>query len=115
MIRRILGIVFAVGGIIMLLFSNYIYEQIGEGNRKISRAQKQVDTGNAFLSLTPESKKIGEHLTGPIQQKIDDGRATVEEYEVLAERLHIGGIVLIIVGAGLFIISFINRRKRSKR
>lgn len=109
---RILGILVLIAGVVMLFYSNYIYDQLGEGRAKVASAQGKVDMTNQLFSLTPESKKYGkEFVTSPIQEKINEGRMTIEQYEILADRLHLWGIILIVVGALIFIASFFLRKK----
>lgn len=115
MITRIIGILVLIAGIVMMFVSNYIYDQIGEGNRKIENAQRNVDTGESLLKLTPVTKAVGKQAMSPIQEKINEGRATIEEYEILAHRLQVWGIVLIIAGAVIFLLSFVFKKKKRSR
>ena len=118
MIARIIGILVFVGGIAMMLVSNYIYEQIGEGNRKIENAERKMQTGQSVLKLNPFASETTDMITKPamssIQRKIDEGKATIEEYEILANRLKIGGIVAIIAGVIIFLLSFIKTKRRGR-
>ena len=107
--KRILGIVLFFIGILMFLFANYIDKEVSEGKHKISTAQKQVDTGDSLLSLSPYTEDIGKTAKGGAQKKIDAGQAEVDKYETIALWLHIGGILIGITGIGTFALSY---RKR---
>lgn len=90
-------------GIVCLFFSSYIRGQVEEGRGKISKAQSVVDKGNSLFSLNPVTKEVGKGITGSVQNKIDEGSKEADFYESMAMLLRIGGIVLIVAGAGLFI------------
>lgn len=113
--KRIIGIVLMVLGIASLFVSNYITEQVKEGNLKIARGQKSVDQGNKLFSMTPATKEIGKGVTGSAQRKIDSGREQVRDYEAIAQRLFIGGIIVIVLGAGTFAVSFMDGNNKKSR
>ena len=106
--KRTIGIVFAVAGVVMLVFSNYIANQVEIGRGKIDRAQRQVDTGNSLFSLTPVTKQVGQGITGSAQKRINAGEEEVSEYAQLSRQLQIGGVVLLILGIG---VVFLSRKK----
>ncbi|MBS0615875.1 MAG: hypothetical protein JSR58_04920 [Verrucomicrobia bacterium] len=107
--KRILGIILVLGGVALLLVSNYIANQVEQGKEQISSAQKKVDQGNSLFSMSPYTKDVGEQITGSAQKKIDAGQQEVIQYETLAGQLKIGGIVVLVVGL-LFVI-FGRKRK----
>ena len=108
--KRSLGILLLVGGVALILFSMYISGQVTEGREKISNAQNQVDRGKKLFSLTPYTEPLGKGLTGAAQRKIDEGRQEADEYAQLADWLKIGGVVCIIAGGAVFLMS---RKRRS--
>lgn len=117
--KRIFGILIAVAGIVMILYSNYIFTQIGEGRGKIARAEKGMETGKSMFSLAPAevrdspyAKEVGGYATSSIQEKIDSGKATIEEYERIANGLKWGGWAAVIIGALLFLFSFTGGKKK---
>lgn len=107
--KRILGIALIVIGAIMLFFSDYIAEQVAEGKLKISRAQSQVNTVDTLFNKSEATKPFGKVFTGAAQSKINEGQSQVDYYEGLSNNLKIGGIVLIVIGAGVL---FIGRKKK---
>lgn len=111
-IKKILGIVLFVIGIALYFISNYIMDQVNEGKQKISSAQKQVDQSNDLFSLAPYGKDIGKELTNPAEKKIHAGQEQVNYYQNTAHFLHIGGVVLMVLGAGTFLIGFIKKKKK---
>lgn len=98
----------------MIFISNYITTQIKEGKIKITRAQKQVEKGRGLFNYNPVTKEIGKGVTGAAQKKIDAGKQMVTDYEVIAHRLQVGGIVLTIIGAGIVIFDIIGKGKRRR-
>jgi hypothetical protein len=103
--KVISGVVILICGIVLLCVSIYIKTQVLEGREKISSAQSQVDQGNALFSLTPETNAVGKTVTGSAQRKIDAGSREAAHYEEVARWTQIGGIILIVVGAGVILIS----------
>jgi hypothetical protein len=112
-ILRILGILVLIAGIGCIFFSHYITNQVNEGKIKIEKGQKSVDQTNSLFSSNPVSKQVGKGLTSSSQKKINEGKEDVSYYEQLAQNLQTGGIVAIIVGAGISIFSFFGPRKKS--
>lgn len=111
---RILGITILIGGIVCILFSNYITKQVNEGKIQIEQGQKAVDTTNQLFSVSPYTKPVGKGLTSSSQKKINEGQNQVDHYEAIARTLQIWGIVAIIAGAVMFIISFFGKRKKRR-
>ncbi len=112
--KKIIGIVIFVCGIVMFFLSNYISEQVNEVKYKISNAEKQVQQGKSLFSLSPYTKGIGDKAASSAQKKIDAGKNQVTEYEQIANLLHIGGIVFVILGAGIFMLGFINKKQNRR-
>ncbi len=106
--KKIAGILLVAGGITLLAFSYYIKHEVEVGKGKIANAQEKVDTGNRLFSMNPTSKEVGKIATSPIQRKINAGVRDVAYYEKLAYELQIGGILLFILGMGVF---FLPRRR----
>lgn len=105
-VLRIVGILVVIAGIGCIFFSNYITTQVNEGKIKIEKGQKKMDQSSGLFSSNPYTKPLGKGITSSGQKKIDEGKQQVAHYEELAGTLKIGGIVGIIVGAGLVIVSF---------
>jgi len=107
--KKVIGIALIVVGAIMLFFSNYIAEQVSSGKQQIQDAQQKVDTADSLFSKSKYTKPVGEMFTGSAQKKIDAGQADVDKYESMSNNLKIGGIILIVIGAGVLFIPI--RRK----
>jgi len=108
---RIFGFVIIIAGIAALLFANYINEQVAQGKVKIDRAEKTVDKTQGLFSGNPVSEGVGKGLTGGAQKKIDAGKDEVAKYEKISSLLQTGGVIAIIVGAGMVVVSFFGRKK----
>jgi drug/metabolite transporter (DMT)-like permease len=100
--KKILGMVVAVVGVIMVVFAEYIASQVAEGREQIEQGQGKVNTINKIFSVNPTSEQVGKQLTKPAQNKIDQGKRDVAHYASLAERLRVAGIVLMVGGGALF-------------
>lgn len=100
--RKLIALIIAAIGAIMLLFSNYIAEQVALGRAQISAGQQQVDTVNSVFGASSYTKPIGSELTRSGQRKIDEGSAQASYYENVSNMLKIAGIVLIVIGGGAF-------------
>ena len=109
-LRRIIGLVIAALGVVLLFTSNYISDRVLEGQAQIGSAQRKVDTADSLFSLNPATKQLGKGVTGSAQSQIDAGQQEVNRYQTLAGQIKIGGFALIGVGAFLF---FMPRRKKS--
>ncbi len=92
-------------GLVMLGASFYIKNQVLQGRMQISSAQSQVDTGKSIFGASSTTKPVGNVLFGGAQSQIDAGSAQADYYANMANWLQIGGIVLMIVGAGIYFIS----------
>lgn len=99
--RKGFGIGLIVVGALMIVFSQYIADQVAAGKIKIYSAQQQVNTVNSLFNKSETTKPVGEFFTGGAQKKIDAGRAEVSHYESLAQKLQIGGVILVLAGIGL--------------
>ena len=103
--KRIIGILLLIVGIALIVTSQYIKGRVEKGKTTISHAQKSVDQSKGLSSLSPYSEAIDKTITDPAQKKIDEGQADILYYENLAKQLQIGGIVLILLGIILLIIT----------
>lgn len=107
--RRILGTILILLGVAAILTSVYIDKEVEKGRGQISSAQNQVDQGKKVMGLVPNSKPIGNIITGSAQGKIDAGKRDVAKYEKISNQLFYVGIALVVIGFILVII----RKKRS--
>lgn len=109
---RILGIVILIGGIACIFFSNYITKQVNQGKIQIEQGQKKVDQTNQLFSVSPYTKPVGKGLTSSGQQQINEGKDQVAHYEAIAQSLKIWGIVAMIAGVAMIVISFFGKDKK---
>ncbi len=115
-VKRIIGIIVVIAGIVMLFVSNNIKQQVAAGTLKVNSAEKSVNQANSLFSLNPTAKQLTQGVTKGAQKKIAASKAQIAYYSKLADELQIGGFVLI--GAGILIVilgkSHSNEPKRKK-
>jgi hypothetical protein len=107
-IRKIAAALLLIIGVGMIGFSMYIMNQVNEGKIKIESAEKTVGQANQLFSLNPVTKQLGEGVTGSAEKKIESGKELIARYVNISQNLKIAGIVLIVLGVGLF---FVGKRK----
>jgi len=107
--KKFIGIILVIIGAVSLYGFYYINTKVAEGREQISEAQGKVNTTGTLFSLHPATKTVGKQLTNYAQGKIDEGTRLANEYAQYANYLMIGGIILMIVGVGVFAIG----RKKS--
>lgn len=106
------GLAALVIGIAMLFISQSIYRQVLEGKEKIFQAQQRVDQGNSLFSLNPYAHELGKEITGSAQNQINEGQKKVQFYEQVASMTYVGGIIVIVIGLGVIVLSFIQKHKK---
>jgi hypothetical protein len=94
-------IAIVIGGA-MVIFSDYIANQVAEGRLQIQQGQQTINTVDTLFSGSSYIKPLGKQLTKSGQKRIDRGTEQANRYESLSNQLKIGGIILIIVGLGLY-------------
>jgi hypothetical protein len=109
-LKQGIGILFIVVGIALLIFVFYGKGQIEEGRDQIASGKQKVKQTQQMFSFTPVTKQVGQGLTSGAQDKIATGELTIEQYEAIFMWCEIGGIALLVVGAGL--VLFCGRKKR---
>ena len=107
--KQLFAVIMIIIGAFMLIFSNYIADQISEGKIRIRRGEKLVQTSDTLFSSNPLSKEIGKTLTSPAEKKIAKGKEEVDQYEQIVSYLRIGGAVLIVLG---FFVLFTRKSKK---
>jgi hypothetical protein len=105
---RIVAIIVVIAGAGFLYLSHYINQQVAEGRSQISTAQQGVDTTKTLFSIVPGTREISKPLTGGVEKKIEAGTREADQYAEYAKWSMIGGIALIVIGAGGF---FVARKK----
>lgn len=103
-IRRTIAIVIAIAGALSIGASSYINKEIEAGKGEITSGQQKVDAGRQLFDLAPGTGIVGDAVTESGQSRIDQGRRDVAHYEKLSKTLQVGGIVLIALGALIFIV-----------
>lgn len=111
-LKRIIGILICIGGVVMLFISNHIKNEVESGKMQISSAESQVSQGKTLFGLNPVTKTIGDQAVfNSAQNKINAGKEEVAYYESLAHQLQIGGIIAIIIGIGIALIPFGSKKQ----
>ena len=95
-IQRIFGIIVLIGGIVLIGFSMYIKSEVIAGNEQIAEGEQKINTADKLFSLSPTTKELGGQLTKGGKEKIAKGKEEISYYKDLANKLEIGGIVLIV-------------------
>ena len=108
--KKVFGVLVALCGVGLILFSIYIKNQVEGGKGQIASAQKKVDQSNSLFSMSPYTKGVGQELTGSAQKQINAGKEQVSYYENMATWSQVGGIALIVVGALIFFVG--NKKKK---
>lgn len=104
---RIFGVVVLIAGVVMIGASQYIQGQVLQGRAEISSGEQKVETGRKVFGANPVSKEVGDAaFFNSADQKIAAGKAQADHYETLANQLQTGGIIAIVVGAGMILWSF---------
>ncbi|HSX26433.1 MAG TPA: hypothetical protein VLE89_05435 [Chlamydiales bacterium] len=103
--KRSLGILLVVVGVVMLLASNYIKNEVAAGRLQISQGQSSVNSFNSLFSARPETEVVGRGLTSGAQSRINAGQMEADYYSQMANLLQIGGIACIVVGGIFFFLS----------
>jgi uncharacterized membrane protein HdeD (DUF308 family) len=112
-LKRIIGIVICIGGIVLIFVSNYIKSQVESGKMQISSAESQVSQGKTLFGLNPVSKQVGNQVFfNSAEQQINAGKKDVAYYESLASQLQIAGIIAIVVGLGIVFIPFTTHKRK---
>lgn len=94
--KRIIGIIILIVGIIAILVANYVKGRLAE-------AEGTVHKGTSMLSGTSVGGQVGKSVGGAIENKI-------ASYNTPVMILMIGGIVLVVIGAGMALFC----RKKSR-
>jgi uncharacterized membrane protein len=110
-IKRVLGALIIVAGIVLLYISNYITQQINQGQEEIASAKKKINQGEQLFSFNPVAKEVGKGLTSGAKKQIRAGEETIAHYTQVADWCQKGGIGLIVLGA---IVVIFGRSKKKK-
>jgi hypothetical protein len=108
--KQMYGIVIMIVGAIFFFLSHYIGTQVEQGERQVESGQRKVNKVNSLFSSSQYTKPIGDVVTGSAQERINQGKLDIAYYTSVAGWLQIGGIALLIVGAGVIVLA---RRRRS--
>lgn len=102
-IQRIIGLIALIAGVVLIGFSVYIKKEVAAGNAQIARGEQKISTTEKVFSLSPTTKQLGSGFTKSGKEQIAKGKEEIAYYTNLANKLQIGGIILIIAGAGILI------------
>jgi len=102
--KKILGILFLLGGMGLFGTSVYIKGRVEEGKQQVSQAEAQVDQGlGGPAPLRPFARRVEKEFTGAAQSRIASAKGDIAHYEQMAKYFQFGGIGLFVIGAGMLI------------
>ena len=99
--KKFFGMIVIIIGVLGLLGSWYIKNEVKKGEQKISATEQQMDMGDKLLSLSPQLQEGMQGVTGSIQDKVQDGKEEVVFYTDIAKWLEVGGILFLVLGVGV--------------
>lgn len=109
--RRIFGIVIGLIGVVAILASMYIKQQVEEGKGKVGKAQKKIEQGKTLFSLSPATKGVGQGISGAAEKKIGEANEQIAYYARLSSQLEIGGIIFLVIGGGMVLMGGKKKRR----
>jgi len=98
-----LGLAALIVGVVLLGSSLYIKSEVLAGQEQVSSGERKLNALDRVFSASPTTKQYGSQLTKSGKSKIAKGKEDIAYYTSLANKLQIGGIVLIVVGAGVLL------------
>ena len=101
--QRMIGMIALIGGVVCLGFSMYIKSEVLAGQEQIASGERKLNALDRVFSASPTTKSYSSQLTKSGRSKIAQGKEDIAYYTSLANTLQISGVVLIIVGAGIFL------------
>jgi len=110
--KKWLGILLVIIGICAHYGSNYIYDQIGQGEEQIASAQKKVKMADSAFSMSPYTEPLGKGLSSSADKKIKEGQQEIAHYSEIAGFLKTASYILFGLGSLVFLISVIKKRKK---
>jgi hypothetical protein len=110
--RKIFGILIAICGVISLLFSAYIKNEVEEGKDEVKSAKKQVSQTRSLFNISSYTKPIGDQIAKSAGKEIAKGEKQIAYYSDLAVKLQYLGIALLVIGGVVFFIPAKKTRKR---
>lgn len=113
--KKISGLILILIGAALIVFSCLISAKVKQGEQKIQRSQRTVNTIRKYSSVSPNAKKIGQMATQPVQQKINQGKQEAAKFQGISIWAFIGGIIIAAVGVVLFVLGFFSDEKPKKR
>jgi hypothetical protein len=112
--KKAIGLIILIIGVMAFLSGDYVTKQVGEGETKIKKTQKTVNQVQCTTKVNPYAKVVGQIVTNPIQQKIDEGRDEVAQYKKLVPILHIVGAFLAAIGILILFWGIFAKKKLKK-
>jgi len=109
-LQRMIGIIALAGGVVLLGISMYIKSEILAGNEQIAAGERKLSTIDKVFSVSPTTQQYGSQITKSGRSKIAKGKEDIAYYTDLANKLQIGGIILLVGGAGVLL--FGNKKKK---
>lgn len=94
----------------MLFIASYIRAQAGKGEERVAQGQEKIDRSTQFFSFTPLTEEIGSALTAPAENEVQKGENEVVYYQGVAVQVRKMGIIAIILGILISLLSFFRKK-----
>lgn len=95
--KRLIGIIFLIAGIILILFGYY---EKGQINMKAQQANESVEQGQSVFQENPIGKAVGSVVGESAQQQISE---KVAHYQQMVMWIMIIGGVIGVIGIGMIL------------
>ncbi len=105
MLKQKTRLILCAIGILSFGAGMYIQSEVNKGREQIESAQESKDRAGSLLPENPLSDELGSAFQG----KIDEGSEKANRYAHIARILKIGGVIVILIGAGSY---FLCRKKK---
>lgn len=103
-VKKIIGIIVFIVGVVMLFVSANIKKQVAEGTLKVRSAERSVGQANKLFSLSPTAKQLSQGTMRGAEKKIAAGKDQIAYYSKLADELQLAGFVFIAAGIVVFVL-----------
>jgi hypothetical protein len=101
--HKTIGTVALILGVVLLGSSMYIKSEVLAGQEQVASGERKLNALDRVFSSNSATKSYGSQITKSGRSKIAQGKEEIAYYTSLANKLQIGGIVLIVVGAGFLL------------
>lgn len=108
-VKQIGGIVTALVGVALIILSFHFMQVVLEtAAQKSAEAKKSAKQITGLVPQSPVSGAIGKGIDKQIDKKVSEA---VGEYETKLTMMRYGGIALVVVGGGIFLLGRSKKRR----